>query len=273
MVGLETWLSYNYNIFWVQVPTMFIGWLLCITLNNGSFVDFCWPLGLLLLAVQIQGPAGLLRTLLIKLPFIICALRFMLGWIFGRKHYKKEDSRWNLWREKWRKGEGLLSITSPNINFFFFYHAQSLTNVFIFSAPIILMTNNQSEDINYLEIFGFLLWIISFYLENVADLQLVAFKLNKEIRHGVLNTGLWRYSRHPNYFFEILVWTSYVIMSIPSCTEYFHYCMLLLVLMIGYYFLVHFTGVPMAEKSSLLRRGETYRKYMETTNMIFPWFK
>jgi steroid 5-alpha reductase family enzyme len=211
------------------------------------------------------------RKLLIAIPFILCGLRFMLGWTFGRKHYKHEDHRWNLWRERWNSGEGVLGLKSEQINFFFFYHAQSLTNVFVLSLPLTLMYNNSGDKyFHFLEIIGIVIWTLSFFLENLADVQLSKFRMSKS--PGVMNKGLWKYSRHPNYFFEWMIWVSYVIMSIPSITEQWQIVAICFLPIVAYYFLVHFTGVPITEKASLKKRGEVYRQYQENTNMFFPWF-
>lgn len=208
------------------------------------------------------------RKLLITIPYLICGLRFMYGWIVGRKHYKHEDGRWNLWRERWRKGEGLFGIKSEAINFFFFYHAQSLANIFFFSVPLILMTRNEEKGFYPLELVGIFIWIASFILENTADFQLAKFKSKN--RNEVMCSGLWKYSRHPNYFFEFMLWAAYCLMTFTSTRNSLDLALLSMVPIIGYYFLVHFTGVPMCEEASLRRRGEKYRKYQETTPMFFP---
>jgi steroid 5-alpha reductase family enzyme len=196
----------------------------------------------------------------------------MVGWAIGRNHWKKEDRRWEGWREKWRGGEGFFGITSVPVNFFFFYHAQSMSNVLFMSVPLFLMCNNNDPKIHFFEVLGFLIWCTAFYLENKADVQLTRFKMNKENRGKTMNQGLWAYSRHPNYFFEWCLWVSYMVMALPSAHQTWHYILLGFLPYLAYFFLVHFTGVPMAEKCSLKNRGEEYKKYQETTNMFFPWF-
>jgi steroid 5-alpha reductase family enzyme len=264
--------DYFYHISLFQIPYMTLAWLLCIFLRNGSFVDFAWPSGFIVMTVQIYfNSNGLFfRKMLICLPYIICGLRFNIGWVFGRKHYKKEDTRWDLWREKWRNGEGILGIKNISVNFFFFYHCQSFTNIFVLSIPLILACNNKSETISYLEYLGFLVWMISFILENLADHQLAEFK--KQNKGKVMCYGLWKYSRHPNYFFEWMIWISYLIIAFDSIRNYEDAFYLLTVPFVAYYFLVEFTGVPMSEKAAEKRRGGDYVNYQKSTNMFFPWF-
>jgi len=197
----------------------------------------------------------------------------MVGWTLGRKHYKHEDRRWNLWREHWTNGDGLLGIRNVHINFFVFYQMQALSNVWVFSLPLILMCNNTEETLYKTEILGLIIWAISFYLENVADIQLSKFQLkNKGNINCVMDKGLWRYSRHSNYFFEWMIWNSYALMTFYSINSQWQYAILILMPAVAFYFLVFYTGVPMAEKNSLKRRGEIYRKYQENTSMFIPWF-
>lgn len=256
---------------------MTIFYVLCIIKSNGSMVDFGWPSGFFLMSIFyfFTGTASILKRLIICLPLFIAGLRFMLGWLLGRKHHIKEDRRWELWRERWRKGEGWLGIKSVPMNFFFFYHAQSMTNALIFSLPLILITNS-SKEVTLYEVFGLILWIISFILENISDFQLKNFKLkrrNKEnpCKATVCRDGFWAYSRHPNYFFEFICWIAVFIMTYPNITETIHYVFWIGIPFAGYFFLVEFTGVPMCELQSLKTRGEDYRKYQEEVSMFVPW--
>ncbi len=171
-----------------------------------------------------------------------------MGWIFGRKHYKREDHRWELWRERWRNGEGFLGIRNVALNFFFFYHAQSAFNALVLSLPMMLMCFNKSSGLQWLEIAGLAVWIISFLLENVADKQLTSFKLSKNKKAGVMKEGLWRYSRHPNYFFEWMLYNAYLLMTIPSVTHSWQYAILFFLPGTAYYFLIHFTGTYIKSK-------------------------
>lgn len=263
------------NLFCFQFLWMNVAYVLCLTMNNGSWVDFAWPSGFTIMAAYFlkTGEADLSKKLIITVPYLIAGLRFVLGWIFARKHHKYEDARWNLWRERWRNGEGLFQIKSVALNFFFFYHTQSMTNVFIMSLPLYTICNSESP-IGIFEIFGLLLWIVSFILENVADDQLTKFKIKNKTNklNNVMREGLWGYSRHPNYFFEFLLWISYAIMTYPSVTEDWQYIILILLPAVAYWFLIEFTGVPMCEKNSLKNRGETYKKYQDEVSMFIPWF-
>jgi len=265
-----------------QLIWMTIMWIICTVRNNGSMVDFGWPSGFTVMSAYffLASKGFTLRKILICTLIIFAGLRFMYGWYFKRKHWVHEDPRWDLWRERWRKGEGWLGLRSVPLNFFFFYHLQSLSNALVFSFPLFLACNNPTQSIYPIEYFSVILWLVSFFLENVADFQLAKFKAKqaKLLKEGLIKTpgvckeGLWKFSRHPNYFFEFMIWCSYSLFSLPSITEAWQYIPVAFQPYLAYYFLVHFTGAWMAEQSSLKKRGEEYRKYISSTNMIFPWF-
>eukprot|EP01137_Pigoraptor_chileana_P020886 Opistho-2@83820 len=261
-----------YNVAVGQTAWMTLMWLLHYPLRNLGMVDFGWPSGFtfITLAYALSGPAGL-RKWLIAIPYLFCGARFMFGW-FLRTRIHGEDRRWPMWRERWANGEGALGVRSEVLNSLAFYQAQSLANIFSMTLPVAFAAIDVEKEIGVWEIAGVALWFVSFALENVADTQLAKFKANRNNRGGVCNIGLWKYSRHPNYFFEFLIWCSYALYTVPSCNESGDWAVVFALPVVAYYFLVHFTGVPMTEAGSLKHRGEPYRLYMERTSMFFPWF-
>jgi steroid 5-alpha reductase family enzyme len=103
--------------------------------------------------------------------------------------------------------------------------------------------------------------------EALADAQLAAFKRDAANRGRVCEAGLWRYSRHPNYFFEWLIWVAYFVFAVGSPWGW--------VALIGpasiLYLLLRVTGIPMTEEQSLRSRGDAYRRYQRTTSAFIPW--
>jgi len=196
----------------------------------------------------------------------------MFGWIFGRKHWKHEDRRYLLWRDRWSNGLGLFGIKSIPINFFFFYHFQSLSNALFLCVPLMLASENPSQEIHMIEWFAIGLWLFGFTFENIADYQLTKFKTNPKNKGKVMSEGLWKYSRHPNYFGEFLIWLSYTLYATVSVMESIQWIILGMIPILAYYFLVYFTGAWITEKGSMLRRGEDYKKYIGATQIFFPWF-
>ena len=100
-----------------------------------------------------------------------------------------------------------------------------------------------------------------------ADRQLANFRSNPDNKGCVCQDNLWRYTRHPNYFFEWLHWFAYLAFAVGSSSVWFA--------LVGpiamFIFLRFLTGVPYAEMSSLKSRGEAYRRYQASTNAFFPW--
>ena len=250
--------------------------------KNGSLVDFGWPSGFFLMALGhlIFSSGYWLRKWLICGLYLLAGARFMFGWI-RRGHLAKEDSRWILWRELWAEGKGMFGIKNEYVNSWVFYHAQSLANALFFIMPLQISCANTDTHLTCFEIFGVALWFFSFWLENTADLQRLSFirkqKNENKPSGAIANNGLWKYSRHPNYFCEFLIWIAYTIYSIPSIKYEWRTAFLLCVPYVAYYFLVKFTGIWITERSMMRKRkGTIYEKefqnYLNTTSEFFPWF-
>jgi steroid 5-alpha reductase family enzyme len=270
-------MTFARNIAIYEFVVIQIAWFLCISLNNGSYVDIGWPIGFTSMAiVYALSYRESFALKLLACAYVICGLRFIVGWIFGRKHHLHEDKRWALWRERWRNGEGWFGLRSVPLNFFFFYHAQSLANAVFLQCPLYLVAHDTSSS-------GFhtvarsaavVVWIVGFAVENTADVQLTNWwKANRKTNDAlaVCTVGLWSYSRHPNYFGEWLIWVAYWLFALPSVTSLQSVAWLSCLPFVAYYFLVHFTGVFMAEQSSMKRRP-SYRAYAEQVPCFFPSF-
>ena len=150
------------------------------------------------------------------------------------------------------------------------------------AMPAFIIASNPADSISVFEIIGLLVWLGAFVLESVADLQKLAFlKAMKKVgkRNQVCNVGLWKYSRHPNYFAEWMVWNGLIIASIPSWIALYKSETLIVWALLGiallfasrmmYTTLVHYTGAVPAEYYSAQKRPD-YKNYQKTTNRFFP---
>jgi steroid 5-alpha reductase family enzyme len=139
----------------------------------------------------------------------------------------------------------------------------------ILAIPFFIITANQSAEIATLEYAGLVIWLVAFIGEMLADRQLAAFKKDPANKGKVCDTGLWYYSRHPNYFFEWLSWMGYFIFALASPMGILAIISPAIIL----YLLTKVTGVPNNEQQNLRSKPVAYKKYQQTTSAFFPWKK
>ena len=139
--------------------------------------------------------------------------------------------------------------------------------VALFLLPV-AAAMRHTQPLNWLDTLWLIIAVIALAGETIADRQLAAFRKCAIHSNQACQHGLWRYSRHPNYFFEWVHWWAYVAFAWSSSISW--------VTLIGpvamYLFLRYLTGIPHAERSSLLSRGDAYRQYQKTTPAFFLWF-
>lgn len=242
---------------------MFLVWLWAKKLKNSGVVDVFWalnfPVIILITYFFSTGDEG--RKLLICGMFFIAQLRLGIHlWQRVIGHIEEEEGRYQQLRKEWGQ--------HANRNFFFFFQFQALSNV-ILAIPFFIITANTVQKISALEYVAVGIWAIAFFGEAVADRQLVLFKKIAQNKGKVCDTGLWAYSRHPNYFFEWLTWVSYFVFALASPWG----ILAIISPAIMLYLLLKVTGVPNNEEQNLRSKPVAYKKYQETTNAFFPWKK
>ncbi|MFD2231320.1 DUF1295 domain-containing protein [Alkalimarinus sediminis] len=246
-----------------------------------SYVDIAWPFGVALIGVQILllDDTNLIRQLLVGGAYLFIGLRMGIGALFMAKTtgviFKSEFPRYQ-YRRMMLENSGSQHIEGHLLAEIL---AQGFANMTVLALPGFLIALNSSEAISTLEIIGVAICAIAYFLESTADGQKLLF-ISKNKR-GVCNIGLWKYSRHPNYFSEWLVWTGLVIAAIPSWlyiqpieNSFIWGCLgvgMVSASVMMYITLVYLTGATPAEYYSVRKRAE-YREYQAKTNMFFPWF-
>jgi steroid 5-alpha reductase family enzyme len=120
-----------------------------------------------------------------------------------------------------------------------------------------------------LEYIGAAVWAISILGEAVADGQLKAFKKNPANKGKVCDVGLWNYSRHPNYFFESMIWIGYALVALNGDYGWLGLLSPITITLL----LFRVTGIPLTEQQAIRSKGEAYIEYQRTTSMFVPWFK
>jgi steroid 5-alpha reductase family enzyme len=251
---------------------MFLLWALRPILRNDGLVDFGWPSSFTVLAFYFlaANPAGNVTGTVYCAFFLVCGVRFMAGWL-ERTVRHGEDPRWQLWRARWAAGQGLFRIKNAAVNFLAFYSVQQLANVTLI-AWTMYMNVRAPVAFGLLHALAVAVWMTALALETWADFDLWRFKRNLANKGKTCRVRLWKYSRHPNYFFEFVLWIAYALYSLPAAETLLDYVCALGLVPMAYWFLVHFTGIPLTEQRSLLSRGADYAAYQAATNKFFPWF-
>ena len=250
----------------VVVAIMLGLWLLGIRNHNFSYVDIGWSVNFAVLAVlyALLAPGYLPRRALIAAMFTAHGLR--LGWHLAKRIIgEPEEGRYQQLRQDWGKNGN--SARSLNLKFLAFFEFQALLNAFL-TLPLLLACFNPAPQFHTLEIAGAALFVIGIIGESTADAQLAAFKRNGANKGGVCDVGLWRYSRHPNYFFEWLIWIAYAVFTVASPHGWIALAMPALML----HFLINVTGLKATEEQALRTKGERYRLYQARTSGFVPWF-
>jgi steroid 5-alpha reductase family enzyme len=237
-------------------------WLLCRRLDNYGFVDVAWSYAFAAVAVFYAwfGPGWYLRRFTLAAMAVLWSLR--LGTHLLKRvaaHHPVEDGRYVQLRMDWAGNFG------PKMAGFFQLQAAS---VVLLGLAFLLPVFNPSPRFHLLEITGVCLWFAALYGETVADAQLAAFKRDPANRGRVCDTGLWRLSRHPNYFFEWLIWVAFFVFALASPWGWLAAIGPASIL----YLLLRVTGIPLTEEQAVRSKGEAYRRYQQTTSAFIPWF-
>ncbi|MEI6107367.1 MAG: DUF1295 domain-containing protein [Opitutae bacterium] len=237
-------------------------YLLARRINNYGIVDIVWSYAFAVLALFYGvGAAGWpVRRAVLATMVALWSLR--LGTHLHRRvmgHHPVEDGRYVQLRRDWAGN------FAPKMFGFFQIQAAS---VVLLGAGFVLICLNPTPALQPLEIAGLVLWVGALAGEALADAQLAAFKRDAANRSRVCAVGLWRYSRHPNYFFEWLVWVAYFVFALASPHGW--------IAVIGpvsiLFLLVRVTGIPLTEEQSIRSKGDAYREYQKTTSAFVPWF-
>ncbi len=242
---------------------MIVVWIWAYRIKNAGVVDIFWAFNFTVIAAVIWLMAEGYDAR-IKVVCILSGLWSLRLGIYLLKrvgsHLDVEEGRYKQLREEW----------APNANrtFFIFFQAQALSNVFL-AIPFFITAANTDASLTMLEYIGASLWFVSIVGEGIADWQLKKFKSNPANKGKVCEYGLWNYSRHPNYFFQLMIWISVFVFALSSP---YGWISILCPITIGY-LIFKVTGIPMTEEQAVRSKGQLYIDYQRTTSVFFPWVK
>src|SRR3984893_8601369 len=195
--------------FAIIAAMMFALWIVRLLIRNAAIVDVGWAAGLATLAIFYaeKGPGYPARKWAIASMAGFWGLRLASYLLFSRVIGHREEGRYVQLRREWK--------TNLSLRFLFFFEFQWLLGT-VLSLPFLLACLNPRAPLGKPEKISAAIWLISICGEAVADYQLNRFRKNPENRGKTYRRGLWGYSRHPNYFFEWMIWVGYAVFALGS---------------------------------------------------------
>jgi steroid 5-alpha reductase family enzyme len=232
--------------------------LLALMLRDNSIVDIAYGVAFItavLSAALVKG-ASHPRFVLLCAMVILWGLRLAVHLIF-RKRGHGEDFRYRKWREEWGRSFYIRS-------FFQIYVLQGIV-VLIIASPVLHTAARPGGPLGALDLAGLLIWTAGFLFEAVGDWQLLRFKRDPRNKGKIITSGLWRYSRHPNYFGECFLWWGVYLVALGSPGAWWTVISPLCI----NFLLLYVSGIPMLEKK--YEGNPEFEEYRKRTSPLIPW--
>jgi len=251
-------INFSINSFLVIFIVMNIFFVVSLILKRNDVADSAWGIGFIVIAIFNLIISGDFQ----RTKFILTFLIFLWGlrltiYLTIRNWGKTEDFRYKEWRKRWGKSVILKSYLKV-------FLLQGLL-MFLISLPATLY-NRFDGGVSFYGFVGLLIWVVGFYFETVGDLELFFFKKNPKNKGEILKDGLWKYTRHPNYFGEVIMWWGIWILILGST---YWYLGLIGPLTITY-LILKVSGIPLLEKK--YDGNKEFEKYKKETPSFFPKF-
>jgi steroid 5-alpha reductase family enzyme len=247
----------------ITIGVLMIGtWLVSLALRNASIVDIVWGLGFTAVAwaVRAQGEGNSARQWLLVALTSVWGLR-LFAYLFWRNHGKGEDYRYRAMRKRWGDRFPVVSLGTV-----FVLQGCLMWTV---SLPVQLGQSATGPGLGLLTGLGIALWAVGLFFETVGDLQLARFKADPAHSGLLMDRGLWRYTRHPNYFGDACVWWGIGLVAIEASVSAPARIAIVLGPVVMTVLLVRVSGVALLERS-LQKRKPGYEAYVARTSAFFP---
>jgi steroid 5-alpha reductase family enzyme len=243
----------------VVLAAMTCVFLLALVLKDNSIVDIAYGMVFTAAAWVLTAGLGSAHPRQALLLFMVTAWGLRLAiHLFVRKRGKGEDFRYRAWREQWGR-------TFIVRSYFQIYILQGLV-ILIVASPVIAGITRPGGPLGILDLAGAAVWFTGLYFEAVGDWQLMRFKADPMNRGRIITTGLWRYTRHPNYFGEALLWWGFYIVALGSPGAWWTIISPLTI----DFLLLKVSGIPMLEKR--YKGNPEFEDYKKRTSPLIPWF-
>jgi steroid 5-alpha reductase family enzyme len=238
---------------------MTIIFLIALIKKDNSVVDIAWGLGFIMVAILtfFLQKGFVFRHVGVTTLTMIWGIRLAIH-IAVRNRGRGEDFRYAQWRRDWGKWFLLRS-------FFQIFMLQGLL-LFVIAFPIILVNHSPEKGITFTDFIGVILWLVGFFFEATGDYQLSKFKRKKENKGKIMTEGLWKYTRHPNYFGEIMIWWGIFFIALSVQNGWTAIISPLLIT----FLLLKVSGVVMLEKK--YKKNKEFEEYARRTSAFIPWF-
>ncbi len=245
---------YGFILVFVYMNLLFI---LALQLKKNDIVDVSWGMGFVLLALASLLASSLWpwRQLLVVFLVMLWGIR-LAAYIFIRNRGKAEDFRYAKWRKEWGKNWVLRSWLQVFMIQGFF--------MLLIAYPVFLQSFQRGAGFNLLDLSGIVIWLIGFGFEAIGDAQMSRFKKNPQNRGKIMNKGLWRYTRHPNYFGEATMWWGIFLLSLNTACTWWGIISPIVIT----WLLTRVSGVPMLEKK--YAANPEYQDYIKRTSSFLP---
>jgi len=243
----------------LTIAVLMIGtWVVSLIVKNASIVDVVWGLGFVavawMVAARVDGNAD--RQFLIVAMTTLWGVRLAV-YLFLRNRGNGEDYRYRAMRKRWGSRFPIISLGTV-------FLLQGVL-MWIVSLPVQLGQVKQSPDVAFVAWIGVLLWAVGLFFETVGDAQLTAFKQDPANEGLVMDRGLWRYTRHPNYFGDACVWWGIALVAAETTVGRWGLIGALVMTIL----LRRVSGVTLIEKS-LVKRRAGYEEYVARTSPFVP---
>lgn len=239
---------------------MNIWFMVSLVKKRNDIADIAWGLGfimLTLLSFWARDYESGLRGALVGTLVGVWGLRLAYH-IYKRNKGKTEDYRYLAWRQEWGKWFYIRS-------YFQVYILQGVLLLLIV-LPVLVINKNVENSIGILDGVGLIIWIIGFVFESVGDRQLAVFIKNQQNKGKLMKEGLWKYTRHPNYFGEVTMWWGIWIISLSADMVWFSILGPLTITIL----ILKISGIPLLEKK--MKENPDFAEYAGKTSMFIPWF-
>lgn len=236
---------------------MLTTWVVSVVANDASIVDIVWGLGFVIAtwaAYLAVVDAASVRAVLILGMITVWGLR-LTGYLAWRNIGKGEDRRYQQMRKKNPDSFWLTSLLTV-------FGLQAVI-MWVVAVPAVV-TLGSASPLMWLDYVGAGLWAVGLFFETVGDLQLARFKSRPDSKGKVMDRGLWRYTRHPNYFGDFCVWWGVYLVAAAGGAWWTVFSPIVMSAL-----LMRYSGVGLLEKTITRRRPE-YEDYVRTTNAFFP---